>query len=301
MRRIAYYLLIKPLSMLPLPVLYFITWPLYFLMAHLIDYRGKVIVKNLRNSFPDKSEQEIKTIKRKFHRHLFDYFIESLTLLSMSEKEGLKRLKVTNPELLDKFYAEGRHVAMLMGHYNNWEMIGFLNIILKHRFVAIFANLKNKFANEVIKKSRIKGDAIMVPRKEVNSFMRTYKERPFIMFFGSDQSPNMKSRLHWSVFLNQPSAFATGAERYAKLMNMGVVFAHLAKVKRGHYELTFEMISEEPKETKGGEIMEAYVRILERQIQKAPQFWLWSHKRWKRKAEDFLSQEELAELRAEHR
>lgn len=296
MIRLAYYLTLKPLSALPLPVLYFITWPLYILMAYVVNYRGKVILENLRNSFPDKSEKEIQTIKRKFHRHLFDYFIESLALLSMSKKEGLKRLKVTNPELLDGFYEEGRHVAMLMGHFNNYEMIGFLNHILKHRFVAIFAHLKNKFMNAVIQKSRIQGDAIMVDKYDVNSFIRSYNERPFLMFFGSDQSPNMKSKLHWSMFLNQPSAFATGAERYAKILNMGVVFAHLAKVKRGHYELTFELITERPKEEKEGAIMEAYVRILESQIQKAPQYWLWSHKRWKRKAEDFLSQEEISAL-----
>ena len=100
--------------------------------------------------------------------------------------------------------------------------------------------------------------------------------------------------------MNQPSAFATGAERYAKLMNMGVVFAHLAKVKRGHYELTFEMISENPKETKEGEIMESYVRILEKQIKAAPQYWLWSHKRWKKKAENFLSKEEITKLHSKY-
>ena len=237
MTRLSYYLFLKPMSMLPLGVLYFITWPFYFLMAYVINYRGKVILKNLRNSFPEKSEREIRSIKRKFHRHLFDYFIESLKLFSMTKKEGLSRFSVTNPQLIEGLYNEGRHIAMMMGHYNNWELIGFLNHILKHRFVAIFANLKNKFMNKVIEQSRIQGDAIMVPRKEVNGFMRGYKERPYIMFFGSDQSPNMNSKLHWSTFLNQESAFAVGAERYAKIFNMGVVFAHLRKVRRGHYEL----------------------------------------------------------------
>lgn len=283
MTRVAYYLFLKPLSLLPLPVLYFITWPFYFIMAYVIKYREKVIVRNLKNSFPEKSPKEIRSIKFKFYRHLFDYFIESLKLFSMSKTEGLRRISITNPEVLDPFYEEGRHVAMMMGHYNNWEFVGFFNHTLKHRFVAIFANIRNQFINEVVKASRIHGDSIMIDKNDMKTFVRNYKERPFIMFFGSDQSPNMNSKLHYSTFLNQKSAFATGAERYAKILNMAVVFTHLKKVKRGHYEATFEVIAANPKETEAGYIMERYVRILEDQINQAPQFWLWSHKRWKHK------------------
>lgn len=281
MSRIGYYLFLKPLSLLPLSVLYFITQPLFWIFVHIIRYREKVIIGNLRNSFPEKNDKELHQIKRRFYRHFIDQLLETLHQISMTPKEGLRRFHITNPEVVQPFFDEGRHVAMMIGHYNNWEYLAYMNLLLDHRFVAIYASLRNKFLDGVVKNLRTCGDAIMVNRNDLTTFVRNYEGRPFIIFFAADQSPKYRSKLHWSTFLNQESAFPFGGERYSKMMNMGVVFADIQKVKRGHYELTFEIIAENPKETETGEITESYVRLLEKQIQNKPEYWLWSHKRWK--------------------
>ncbi len=288
MKRIAYYFFLKPLSLLPLPVLYAITWPLYLLLAYVFRYRSKVMRMNLANSFPEKSAEELRQIEKKFYRHFFDQILESVHMISMGEAEFLRRMKMVNPEVLTPYYDEGRSVAMVIGHYNNWEFTPSINRQMKHQFVAIYSVLRNKFFNEVVKKARSKLDTKLLSRNEVGAFIRKPPKEPFLLVFAADQSPNWKSKLHWTEFLNQKTGVATGAERYAQMLNWVVVFGHITKVKRGTYEITIEVLTDKPKELPEGEITEMHVRALERQILKAPQYWLWTHKRWKKKTEQNL-------------
>ena len=234
MSRVAYYLFWKPLSLLPLPVLYAITWPLYGLLAYVFRYRNKVMRMNLAKSFPQKA------LKAKIKKHL--------------------------------------------GTTKN-EFTPFMNPQMKHQFVAIYSSLKNEFMNEVVKKARSKMGSKLIPRREVGAFIRKPPKEPFLLLFAADQSPDWKSKLHWTQFLNQTTGVATGAERYAQMLNWVVVFGHITKVKRGTYEMTIEVLTDKPKELPEGEITEMHVRSLEKQILKAPEYWLWTHKRWKKKTE----------------
>ena len=276
---------VKPLSMLPLPVLYTITYPFYLLLAYVIQYRKKVILKNLTNSFPKKSSKEIGKIKRQFYRHFFDQMIESLRMLSMSDEEGIKRLKFSNPEILDPYYVAGRNIAFVMGHYNNWEFTAAMNAQMKHQYVAIYSPLGNPFANQLIYDARSMHGTKLVSKHDVGSFLRSKHEQPYLLAFLTDQSPKRKSRVHWTNFLNQETTVATGTERYAQILDMVVVFGHLEKVKRGHYKITLEILTDQPKEEPSGRITELHVKALEKQIIEKPQYWLWSHKRWKNKME----------------
>jgi len=285
MSRVAYYLFLKPLSLLPLPVLYAITWPLYLLLAYVFRYRNKVMRMNLAKSFPEKSPEELRRIEKKFYRHFFDQILESLRMISMPDDECVRRLKITNPEILTPYYVEGQSVAMVIGHYNNWEFTPFMNPQMKHQFVAIYSSLKNEFMNEVVKKARSKMGSKLIPRREVGTFIRQRHEEPFLLLFAADQAPDWKSKLHWTQFLNQKTGVATGAERYAQMLNWVVVFGHITKVKRGTYEMTIEVLTDKPKELPEGEITEMHVRALEREILQAPEYWLWTHKRWKKKTE----------------
>lgn len=282
MTRIGFYLFIKPLSLLPLPVLYAITWPLYFLMTRFFPYRHKTVRENLRKSFPDKDARTLKRIERGFYRHFTDQILETLRQVSMSDEEGQRRMKIVNSEILAPYYQQKRNIALVMGHYNNWEYTPFMNTQMQHQFIAIYAKLTNKFMNGIVKQLRSRVGSLLVERKEVGSFLRQPFEKPYMLIFLSDQSPNMRSKVHWTNFLNQPTPVATGTERYAQMLNMVVVFGHFDKVKRGHYEMTFEILTDQPKEEPEGRITEMHVRALERQILQSPEYWLWSHKRWKR-------------------
>lgn len=283
MNKLFFYLFIKPFSRLPLSVIYGITWPFYLLTVHVIRYRKKVVLENLTNSFPEKSPKEIRGIKNQFYRHLFDQLMELVRMISMPEKESLERCKIVNSEILDPFYAEGRNIAFVMGHYNNWEYTFAMNAQMKHQYVAIYSPLKNSFVNQIMYDARSKMETKLVSKNSMGAFIRAGQAEPYMLMFASDQSPSRESRIHWMSFLNQHTAVATGTERCAKMFDMPVVFGYIDKVKRGHYEVTLEVLSNQPKSEPEGKITELHVKALEKQIIKNPQYWLWTHKRWKKK------------------
>jgi KDO2-lipid IV(A) lauroyltransferase len=288
MNKILFYFFLKPLSMLPLSVLYFITWPLYAFMAFGIRYRHKVLRKNLSNSFPEKTDKQLLTIERKFYRHFFDQILESVRMISMSDSERLRRFKVTNPEVLTPSFDRGQSIALVIGHYNNWEFTPFMNSQIKHQYVAIYSKLRNPFINEIVKKARSAMGSLLVEKKEVGSFIRKPPKDPFLLLFAADQTPDWRSKLHWTQFLHQKTGVATGPERYAKMLNMAVVFGRIEKAQRGYYEITFELLTDSPKDQKEGHISELHLRALEKQIIEKPEYWLWTHKRWKKKTEKNL-------------
>ena len=288
MNRILFYLFLKPFSMLPLPVIYTITYPFYLLLAYVIQYRKKVVIKSLTNSFPKKTSKEINEIMKKFYRHFFDQILESVKMISISGEECVKRFRVVNPKILDNYFDQGRNVALVIGHYNNWEFTLAMNAQMKHQFAAIYSPLSNAFMDQVVYKARSKLGIWLVPKHDMGKFLRNPPEIPFMLVFIADQSPKWKSKLHWTQFLNQNTAFATGSERYSQMLDMVTVFGRIAKVKRGHYNMTLEILSDKAKEEPQGRITELHVRALEKQIVEAPEYWLWTHKRWKKKVEKNL-------------
>ncbi len=299
MTRIAYYLIIKPLSLLPLPVLYFITWPFYILVAHVVKYRRPVITRQLQESFPEKSESEIVRLRRKFYRHFVDFLIESLKQLSISEKENIRRFHLTNPEVLEPFYKAGRNVAMVMGHQGNWEYSAALQNQMLHQFVCLYKPLRNKFLDKKIHESRTKSGCEVISIFDIGKFVKAPQPNPYMLIFIADQDPPSKSKLFWTDFLNHETAVAAGAERYAKMLDMPVFFGHIIKVKRGHYEMTFELLEENPKETSDGEITKKHTAALERNVMNDPACWLWSHKRWKKKSRAEFEKKQAEEKKNE--
>ncbi len=283
-----YYLFIKPASMLPFRVLYIISDILYLVVYHLIGYRKEVVTANLTNSFPGKSEEEIKQIRKQFFHHLCDLIVESLKLFSMPEKESFKRIGLVNGDVPDSFFEQGKDLIVVAGHYSNWEYAVITQPFIKHRIAAAYFPLSNKFFDKKIKSSRSRFGVRLVPTHEIKTYIEGRHDIPTMTLLMADQSPRPESPAYWTWFLNQETGVYTGAERYAKKHNMPVIYAGVRKLRRGYYELYYEHLIDNPMETKEGEITDAYIRRLERQIQKQPEFWLWSHKRWKRKKPDGL-------------
>lgn len=269
-------------SWLPFGFLYLMSTFLYLLLYKLIGYRVKVVRSNIRGSFPEKSEKELLRIEKAFYRHLCDLFVESIKLFSISEKEMRKRLKVSNPEVVNRFKDENRSVIVVMGHYNNWEFIGkglpfISNLIPK----GIYKKINNPVFEEAMFKSR---SAFGTQGYEMRESKRLFEEldnESSMLVFVSDQSPSNLKNVVWLNFLNRDTAVMTGAERYAMMYNLPVVFLDLQKVKRGHYQAHYTLLFENPKDCKPEEITKSHAAFLEEIIRKKPEFWLWSHKRWK--------------------
>lgn len=282
--KILYYLIILPISILPYPLLYFVADISYYLIYRMVGYRKNVVLTNIQKSFPEKSNKEHRQIMDKFYRHFSDLVFESLKGFSVSEKQIRKRFVLRNPELMDELYEEGRDVVLVGGHYNNWEILALgINYELKHQIIGIYKPITNEFLNAKMKTSREKYGLIMVPTYDTrDTFKRSFGKQNAIIF-GVDQSPSHPENSHWMTFLNQDTAVVFGAEKYAKEYDRPVVHCSIHKAKRGHYEGELSLITKNPNDLPHGAIIEMSTKRIEQDIINKPEYWLWTHRRWKAK------------------
>jgi len=284
MSRILYYLVLKPFSHLPLSILYYFSDVLFFFIYHVTGYRKSVVNSNLRNSFPEKSVAEIESIQKAFFIHLCDIIVESVRLFSMPLEELKQRFKIINTEILDKYYKEGRSVILVGGHYNNWEIAAMaFDVSVPHHAIGIYTPLNDKFFDKKFGESRTKYGVEIITKSMVPRSFISNKNKLTMTIFGADQSPTYSKQVHWMTFLNQQTAVFLGTESFAVKYNYPVIFIKINKTKRGYYEGVLELLNENPGSSKKGEITEAHTRCLEKIIIENPSYWLWSHKRWKRK------------------
>ncbi len=279
-----FYLFLKPLSLLPWRLIYGLSDFLYVILYHVAGYRKKVVLENLRNSFPEKEQKDLNQVAKKFYAHLCDLIAESIKMFSVSENAARKRMRCINPEVQKKVFETGKDVIVAGGHYNNWEMCGVaVPFMFNHKIIGIFKPLKNKFFDDLMRKSRGKFGTLMIPMQEVKDYFASGFHEPTAVFFIIDQSPSNPSRGYWTTFLNQDTCFMTGAARFAIQYDLPVLFGRIEKVKRGHY--TFRLEEVPVKGLSVEEIMEELIKRLEQQIIEKPEFWLWTHRRWKHKRE----------------
>lgn len=283
MSRILYYLVLLPLSKLPLTVLYRLSDFLYLFLYRGMGYRKKVVLGNLRNSFPTKSADEIKGMADEFYRFFFDLMVETIRLFSMPKAELLERCIVNDIDVFDRFAQKGQQVIIAGGHYCNWELAAMsICYQIPHTGVAIYHPLKNKFLNDKLQQSRSRFGMEMVPTRDVKNFYAENHQRTIATIFGTDQAPSNERNAYWTMFLNQETPIFWGTERYAKQYNCPVIFLKVTRLKRGYLKVNAELVCTDPQAMLEGEITEAHTRILEKIIQERPEYWLWTHRRWKR-------------------
>lgn len=281
-----FYLFCYIITLLPLRVLYLLSDLIFLFLYYFPSYRRAIVAKNLRNSFPEKSEDELKIIARRYYRHMSDLIIETLKIMHMSKKEISKRFRVNNMALLDRLYGEDRDIICACSHYNNWEWMSSMPLAMPFKVLAIYKPLANKYFDRYLYNLRARYDAEPAPMHNIlRSLVRYRKEnRRTISAFISDQTPPGGDKsVYWTKFLNQETSFFTGTEKVAAKLNIVVIFVHIKKIKRGYYEADPILISENPRDEAPGAITEKYIRLMEEMIKEKPEYWLWSHRRWKHK------------------
>ncbi len=299
MNRLLYYCFVLPLSILPLRILYIFSDLFFLLTITIIPYRQKVVRKNIENSFPHYSTQQIRRLQRKFYRHIGDILIEGIKNLSISEKNLKKRFKVANPELMDELYAKKKNVVLVSGHYNNWEwLISAQNFLFKHQAVGIGMPMTNKFWDKKVNNRRQRFGMKVIHAQNFKETLATKTEIPIAVLTLSDQAPANARKCYWTKFLSQPTAVLFGAEQMAHTYDMAVVFFVTKKIKRGYYEMHLTLISEKASDCEWGQITEAHVQLLEKEINTKPEYWIWSHKRWKREIPADIEQLKLEQKNA---
>ena len=272
------------ITLLPMPVLYLKSDFAFFIVYHVLKYRKKVVLNNLHNAFPEKDETEINIIAKRFYRHFCDIFIESVKTIHITKKQVNRRYRFQNPEVFNELYDRNKGVILVSGHYGNWEWMINFPAFVKHKFLVIYKPLKSKYFTNFINNLREKFGAEMITMKEsYKIIMQCHKENhPAITWFLADQSPPKEAR-YWTTFLNQDTPVFLGPEKISVKTGHAVVYMEVLKVKRGVYDITFTKITEDSKNTAPNEITEKHVKLLEQSIQRNPQYWLWSHRRWKYK------------------
>lgn len=272
------------LSKFPFWILYIISDILFVLVYHIIGYRKKVVFKNLRNSFPEKSEVEIESIARKFYKYLPDIIVEAIKMYSITEKEVVKRIELLNPEEVYRHFDNGKAVIGVTAHYCNWELgIHRLSLMTQQPRLVIYKPLNNKNFDEIYNNIRTRFGATMVPMKQILRHIVKLRNTPHISMFVADQTPLHQDSDYYMPFMNQEALVYTGTERIAKLTNNPVVFCEIGrKEKRGHYFCKFTTLVEDPSICEQYEITQIHNKFTEEIIKKEPAYWLWSHNRWKR-------------------
>lgn len=272
------------LSILPMNLLYLLSDVIYFLLYTIFKYRVHVTRTNLENAFPEKSAQERLIIEKGFYRHLSDIVVETIKSFTISEKELNKRMKLLNPEVLNNFYNQKKKMIAVTGHFANWEWAAItLPFQSKYDPQGVYLPIKNKVFNGAMIKSRSRFGIDLLHAGKMQEEMEKRKDKLSITGFIADQSPANPDRGYWIGFLNQETSVARGTEKYAKKYDMAVAFGKISKVKRGYYTLEYKVVCENALATKETEITKIHTGFLEELIKNEPQYWLWSHKRWKHK------------------
>ena len=282
------YIWVKAHAILPMPVLYVLSDILYFFIYYVFKYRVGVVRQNMKNSFPEKTEQDRKNLERRFYHHFSDYIVETIKLAHISQKNLLHRAHLNNPEMIKPLLAQGHTCMMLvMGHYGNWEWFtGFPSCfggdVQVHQ---IYRPLSNKAFDRLFIFMRTRFQALGIKKNEVVRDLIRLKQTktPSLTVFIADQTPSKANIHYWTRFLNQESAMFTGPERIATKLDIPVIFVDVKKIKRGYYTVDFELMTDKPREKPEFWITEEYTRRMEHSIMRDPAYWLWTHKRWKHK------------------
>jgi KDO2-lipid IV(A) lauroyltransferase len=278
-------------SILPFPVLYFLSDLFFPLVYYLVSYRKRIVLGNLRTSFPEKTEPEIRAIARKFYRHFTDLVFEILKMRTISPEALRRRIRYSNPELLQELYDRGKGLIGMLAHYNNWEWTVAISDG-PHHALAVYKPLHNPFFDRFMKRARERhGVELITTRETPRRILEDHREGNLAGYgFISDQSPVWEETQYWTTFMNQLTPVFTGAEKMAMRYGLPVVYYAMRKTGRGRYLIDLIPLSMDPAGEKGHAITDRFHRTMEGIIREKPEFWLWTHRRWK------LAPRKLAEM-----
>jgi len=275
------------LSLLPFWLLYLISDLLFVILYYVTGYRRKVVQENLRNSFPERSEEERRAIEKRYFKYMADLMMETIKSVSMSEKQVRKRMICTNPEVIEHYFGQGKSILAAAGHYGNWELaclnFGFLTDKIK---MVVYKPQSSEVFTDFFNRTRSRFGTIMISMKQTLRKLIEYKNELTFTVLAADQTPSRNEALYFTTFLNQPTAVFIGVEKLTSIRDCVVIFYRIDLVKRGYYTYTLVPLVENPKETKPFEITKIQVSYLETLIREKPEYWLWSHRRWKIKPAD---------------
>jgi len=273
------------ISWLPFSVLYLISDFLFLIVFYLVGYRRKVVDQNLLNAFPEKSDDERKQIAGKYYHHFCDLLVETIKMNRLPDKKIRKHIQFRNIELLDKYFDEKKGVILMCAHYNNWEWNSSMQLFHKHRLLMVYSEMRGNIPmNDFILKTRSQYGGIGVPMGQAPRAGLSINQGPEYkaLWLAADQTPPAHSQ-YWTTFLNQETPFFSGPQKIAMKTNSPLIYHYIHKVKRGKYIAEFFEVNPSPATSEENTVLLDYANIIEQIIRNKPEYWLWSHRRWKHK------------------
>lgn len=281
-----FYFVLYPLSVLPLALLYLILTPFYLIMAFVVRYRRKIIDDNFSQSFPEWTHAQVVKARYRYYWHFMQLAAEMVKMLTISRRNVMRRYHCSNPEVVNKYYEQGKSVILMSSHHNNWEwMVLSVDMQFKHHGIGVGAHNTNKTFEKLINRARTRYGDQVVFHDNVREVMAYHEENhiPAAYMILSDQSPSNPQRCYVTDFLHRRTGFIRGSEGFARKYDLPVLYYEVVKERMGMYRIDVQEICVHPNELPEGAVMQRYVELLEQTIHKAPYFWLWSHRRWKHK------------------
>ncbi|TAF08001.1 MAG: lipid A biosynthesis acyltransferase [Flavobacteriia bacterium] len=281
------YLIIYPflwiISILPYRIFYLFSDFVCFLTYNVFGYRKKVVHNNIKLALPHLSDNDRLAIEKKFYIHLCDMFLEMIKTISISQKEIEKRFTFSNMEVYYDLEKKNKSIALMCAHYASYEWVVSMNYYINCKGFGIYKKLANPYFDKLVKNIRSKFKAELITTKEtIPTIKENYKKNVISLYgFASDQSPRLNSEHHSASFMGHIVPVHTGAEMLAKRFDMNVIFLRVKKIKRGYYEASFEVLSDDVQSVPNYEITDKFLKLVEEQIYEAPEYYFWTHKRWK--------------------
>lgn len=275
------YGLLYLLSLLPLRVLYLLSDVAYLLVYHVLGYRKKVVLHNLRIAFPHKTDAERATIARRFYRNFTDNFIETIKFISASPAFFRKHLRADFSVLHD-VYHQGRSVQFHLGHNFNWELVNLaVPALMPEPHIGVYLPINSRPIDRLLRKIRSRSGVKLVAATRMREEMLPFRGRQYILGLVADQSPAIPAKALWVNFFGRPTGFLRTPEMAARRNDYPVFFAHFTKERRGYYVGHIRLAELHPAQLPEGELTRRYARFLEEVMSANPELWLWSHRRWK--------------------
>ena len=271
------------ISILPFSIFYLLSDIVYFIVYYIIGYRKKTVKANLALALPHLNDKERLVIEKKSYHHLCDMFMEMIKTMTISSEEMNKRFIITNLEVIKEYEKKGKSIMLIASHYASWEWLITLNQKLSFQGVGVYKKLANKYFDKLVRDIRSKYNTELVPTYKTIPLIAHNQKNGIHCVYGlaSDQSPKLDRIFHWDSFMGIEVPVHTGPEMLAKKYDLTVVFAKVKKVKRGYYELTIIPLSDNPKSVPDFGITHNFIKEVEKQIYEAPEYYFWTHKRWK--------------------
>lgn len=274
--------LLNALSRLSWQNIFRISSALNFILFGVVGYRKKVILQNLRNSFPEKSESGIQATAHQFYQHFTDLMLETIKCRSCPPQDILDRIQ-GDISRVDQLYAEKKNILFLMGHRGNWEMANlFASLRFSHECLVVYRPLNDTCFDQWFLRFRTRFGSRLVPMDDIAAELRQPRARPYAVVLANDQSPQPDSA-YWTTFLHQDTGFFRGAEILARRNDLTVLYADFSRdtTRRGYYTVEISLVADTCQSLGKNEILEKQIRLLEADINAQPFNWLWSHRRWK--------------------